>query len=155
MKRVIGFVGIFVCLVAVHDSRTQGFARNSLALNNSALFRSYFASPLWNNSSLDNPFTLAWTVPGELPSASDLSPTKNFAAPASPGRTLSERIGKAVPKFDYATAEIGFLYGRSIGKYDGDFKQAYLIGETGNDKTHIFVGASYEDSSLRLRRSGR
>jgi hypothetical protein len=151
MKRVTGAVCLF--LIAAGYCRAQDFARDNLALNNSALFRAYSASPLWNIAVTGNPLSFAWTMPGEVPSSADLPATKNFAAPASSGKNLSDRIGDAVPKFTYATGEIGFVYGRSTGKYGGDAKQAYIIGEAGNDKTQIFVGASYEDSSFRFPRS--
>jgi hypothetical protein len=141
-------------LIVSHAGQAQDFARDNLVLNNSALFRPYSMSPLWN-AALDNSISLAWMMPGEIPSSSDLPATKNFAAPASSGKNLSDRMGNALPKFNYATGEIGFLYGKSTGKYGGEAKQAYIIGEAGNDKTQIFVGASYEDSSFRLPRSGR
>jgi hypothetical protein len=48
--------------------------------------------------------------------------------------------------------EVGFLYGRSSGKFGGDVKQTYMIGEVGDDKVHITVGASYEESSGRSPR---
>jgi hypothetical protein len=153
VKRVIG--GVCLALVAASYCHAQDFARDNLALNNSALFRAYSASPLWNIAFLNNPLSFAWTMPGELPSSADLPATKNFSAPASSGKNLSDRIGYAVPKFTYATGEIGFMYGKSSGRFGGEAKQAYIIGETGNDKTQIFVGASYEDSSIRFPRSGR
>ncbi len=57
--------------------------------------------------------------------------------------------------FDYAGGEVGFLYGRSTGKFGGDYKQAYIIGEVGDDKFHISAGASFEESSWRVPRFGR
>jgi hypothetical protein len=51
----------------------------------------------------------------------------------------------------YVTGEVGFLYGRSTGKFGGDYKEGYIIGEVGNDKLHITVGASYEDSNWNGR----
>ena len=57
--------------------------------------------------------------------------------------------------FDYVGGEVGFLYGRSTGKFGGDYKQAYIIGEVGDDKFHISAGASYEESSWRVPRFGR
>lgn len=52
---------------------------------------------------------------------------------------------------DYVTGEVGFLYGRSTGKYGGEYKRGYIIGETGDDKFRISVGASYEDSTSRFQ----
>jgi hypothetical protein len=156
MKRVIGLGGICLSLIVASDCRAQDFARDNLALNNSALFRAYSASPLWNLALLDSPLSFAWTMPGEVPSSADVPPTtKNFSSPASSGKSLTDRIGDTLPKFEYAHGEIGFMYGRFSGKYGGDSKQAYIIGEAGNDKTQIFVGASYEDTNFHLPRSGR
>jgi hypothetical protein len=47
----------------------------------------------------------------------------------------------------YVTGEVGFTYGRYTGKFGGDYKQAYILGQVGNDKLQITVGASYEDSN--------
>ena len=57
--------------------------------------------------------------------------------------------------FDYAGGEVGFLYGHSSGKYSRDVESAYIIGEAGNDKINITVGASYENVSGQVPRWGR
>jgi hypothetical protein len=57
--------------------------------------------------------------------------------------------------FDYATGEMGFLYGRSSGKYGVSTEQGYIMGEVGNDKFHISAGASYENLSGHFQRLGR
>ena len=54
--------------------------------------------------------------------------------------------------FDYATGEVGFLYGKSFGKYGVESEQGYIIGEVGNEHLHISAGASYENVSGRLPR---
>ena len=43
-------------------------------------------------------------------------------------------------------------YGHASGKFGGDDFSTYIVGEAGNDKFHITVGASYEESSGRLPR---
>jgi hypothetical protein len=50
----------------------------------------------------------------------------------------------------YASGEVGVLYGRWSGKFSGDLWQSYMLGEVGNDKIHITVGAAYEESSGRF-----
>jgi hypothetical protein len=152
MKSVIWFGAVCVALIIVTNSQAQGFVRENFALNNSALFPAS-TSPLWNLAVVNNPLSFAWTMPGEIPSSPDLPATKNFSAPTSSGKSISDRIGNTLPKFDYATGEIGFMYGKFSGKSSGESKQAYIIGEAGNDKTQIFVGASYEDTSVRLPHS--
>src|SRR5713101_2487984 len=55
----------------------------------------------------------------------------------------------------YYGGEVGFLYGRSTGRFGGDLFQTYILGEVGNEKVHITVGAAYEESSGRLPRPAR
>jgi hypothetical protein len=55
----------------------------------------------------------------------------------------------------YYGGEIGFLYGHSTGKYGGDVKQSYFIGEVGDDNVQITVGGSYEDSNFNFPRRRR
>jgi hypothetical protein len=52
----------------------------------------------------------------------------------------------------YVSGEMGVLYGSSSGKFGGDILQTYIVGEVGNEKFHITVGASHEESSGRLLR---
>jgi hypothetical protein len=50
----------------------------------------------------------------------------------------------------YYGGEVGVLYGRWNGKYGGDIIQTYILGEVGNEKFHITVGAAYEESNASL-----
>jgi hypothetical protein len=52
---------------------------------------------------------------------------------------------------DYVHGEVGFLYGRSTGKFDREVEQGWVIGTTGNDKFSITAGASFENWSGRER----
>jgi hypothetical protein len=52
----------------------------------------------------------------------------------------------------YYGGEVGFLYGHSTGKFDGDVMQTYMVGEVGNDKFHIIVGTEYDESSGHVPR---
>ena len=72
----------------------------------------------------------------------------------SPGRRVPATSSKDTDSSDYpldlrpgyyVTGEVGFVYGRSTGKFGGDYKEGYIMGEVGNDKLQITVGASYED----------
>ena len=96
------------------------------------------------------PSAFAWmeTPPDFLPTFTAEEPRRVI-----PRATLRrDSDGKAVellPRVDYATGEVGFLYGKSTGKFGGDVKAGYILGEVGNDKTHITVGAAYEQSSGR------
>ena len=80
--------------------------------------------------------------------------TGNAASAGMPVRDSSkEGVELRRPSFfDHASGEVGFLYGRSSGKYGVTTEQGYIIGEVGDDKFHITVGASHEESSGRLPR---
>lgn len=56
----------------------------------------------------------------------------------------------------YTGGEVGVFYGRSTGKYGREDYSAYVVGGIGTDKFNITVGASYQESTIRLprRRSG-
>ena len=98
-----------------------------------------------------------------------MDPTPDFlpalSAPEQSGRaTTSKTSSKDSSKevvdvrpnlFDYASGEVGFLYGRSTGKYGRDYMQGYIFGEVGDDKFRISVGASYEESNGRIPRLRR
>ena len=57
---------------------------------------------------------------------------------------------------DTVHGEVGFFYGRSSGgRFSGDTEGGYVIGEVGDDKLHISVGASYENSNFNFSRRGR
>ena len=152
--------GVFaVCfsLFVPHTCRAQG--SDNFTLNNSALFPAA-APTLLGTTALFNPLafpvSFAWMTPeNALPSSSNLTTSKTFRAPVSSDKHLIDRLADTLPKFDYASGEIGFMYGRSTGKYGGTFKQGYITGEAGNDKTQVFFGASYEDGSFRVPRFGR
>lgn len=55
----------------------------------------------------------------------------------------------------YVGGQIGFLYGRSSGKYGYEYEQGYVIGELGTDKFHLTVGTVYERTNWRTPRWGR
>jgi hypothetical protein len=56
---------------------------------------------------------------------------------------------------EFVSGEVGFLYGRSSGKFGGDMMGTYIEATTGNDKFQISVGASYEEFNGRIPRWAR
>jgi hypothetical protein len=69
----------------------------------------------------------------------------------TPAKTLAPYPGgeavDLVHEFDYVGGEVGVFYGRSIGKFNRQVEQGFILGEVGNGDTHIAVGMSYEHSS--------
>ena len=94
-----------------------------------------------------------------------IEPTPNFLpalpAAAQPGATNrsvdASKDGKDSSRdnvdlarkdwIDYVHGEVGFLYGKSTGKFGGDLEEGYVIGTVGNDHFSITAGASFENWS--------
>ncbi len=152
MAARLGVMG--VCLAGFARCWAQDVWHDGFSLADPALVRASSAAGLLSSGIVASPMSFAWMVPMDtlLPAPSATAEQKETRRSTSLTDRVADRGVDWTPKFDYATAEIGFLYGRSTGKYGGAFKQAYITGETGNDKTQIFVGASYEDSSFQLPR---
>ena len=158
-KRVsLGVIGFFSLCLSLSAQQIDG----------PDIFRSLNSSPprfpsltLSNNSFFSFSTALNWmepVPPDFLPGLPVASPQRPLATSvAARARDSSKEVidVQRTGLFDYAGGEVGFLYGRSTGKFGGDFKQAYIIGEVGDDKFHISAGAVYEESSWRVPRFGR
>ena len=93
--------------------------------------------------------SLSWQTPVDfLPSFT----------PKEQRSVASSRISDSKDSFDnvvelrardriYVGGEVGFVYGRSTGKYGGEFESGYVIGEIGNEHFTLRVGTSYGRSS--------
>ena len=103
--------------------------------------------------SLSNGYNWIEAPPDFLPALSAEEPSKVNRA-ATYRRDSGDKVVEVKPKFfDYVGGEVGVLYGHSAGgKFSRDVEQGYILGEMGNDKTHIIVGASYERSSGNISR---
>ena len=105
--------------------------------------------------SLATTFNLAGTPTSFLPTTMAMqSPSRSVPATSSKDKDSSDYPLDLRPGY-YVTGEVGFVYGRATGKFGGDYKEGYIIGEVGNDKIHITAGASYEDWNGRTLRLGR
>jgi hypothetical protein len=174
MKRVVlGLVGFLTVCLSVDAEQPARAARfntlslaqlSSLAPHNSrplffqpALF-SRLGDPLLTSGalgpatfssgetfSLATTFNLAGTPTSFLPTTMAME-SPSHSAPATSSKDSPDYPLDLRPGY-YVTGEVGFVYGRSTGKFGGDYKEGYIIGEVGNDKIHISVGASYEDSN--------
>ena len=91
-----------------------------------------------------------------LPTFNPVQP-QSAASPNVPRHrdSLDDVVELRSPDRVYYGGEIGFLYGRSSGKYGVEYERGYIIGEVGNDKFHLTVGTSYERLSGRVPRWGR
>jgi hypothetical protein len=172
---VAAFLSLCLSLGAEQPARGLSLAQlSSLAPQNSrplffqpAVF-SRLGNPLLNDGSAgpaafsgsQETFSLATTF-NLVGTPTSFLPTT--MAMQSPSRSVAPGYSKDAKDYPldlssgyYVTGEVGFLYGRSTGKFGGDYKQGYIIGTVGNDKLQITAGASYEEwnnnHSFRLGR---
>ena len=182
-KRVVLGVAAFLSLClslgaeqparAAHPYALSLAQLNSLAPQNSrpllfqpTLLDSRLANPLLTDGAL-GPATFSSRETFSLATTFNLIGTPTSFLPTtmameSPGRSLPATSSKDSSDYPldlrpgyYVTGEVGFVYGRSTGKFGGDYKEGYIIGQVGNDKVQITVGAAYEDSNSRTFRLGR
>ena len=177
-KRVVlgvaAFLSLCFSLGAEQPARALSLAQlNSLASQNSrpfffqpALF-SRPGNPLLTDGalgpttfsnretfSLATTFNLMGTPSSFLPATMAMQSPSRSVPTSSKDKDSSDYPLDLRPGY-YVTGEVGFVYGRATGKFGGDYKEGYIIGEVGNDKIHITAGASYEDWNGRTPRLGR
>lgn len=75
----------------------------------------------------------------------------------SKSRRHSSAIATALtpPGTMQVSGEAGVFYGRSSGKCGREISHEFIVGELGNDRFSITVGASHEEISGRTSRFGR
>jgi hypothetical protein len=141
--------------------RSMAAANNGSVLLQPNLFNSLdnpvFGLPFSNREvfSLATTFNLVGTTPRSFLPFSAAMESPRASLPETAAKDSSDRLFNLRPTFDYVTGEVGFLYGRSTGKFGGDYMQGYIFGEVGNDRIHISAGASYEEWNGRVPRWGR
>ena len=162
---VVGFLGCCVSLSAQETQRPVVFklsqpgqsvmdARAPFSTLNSA----YYAFPslaLLDGRlfSLSNGYNWIEAEPPDFLPVLSADEPSNVKRVGTSKRDSGDKVMDAKPKFfDYVGGEAGFLYGRSTGKFGREIEQGYILGEMGNDKTQITVGASYERESGRVPR---
>ena len=153
---VVGLLSLCLPLFAQQTQRPEQFQSDGSTLNRSSLHLPSLTLADRQLFSFSSAFGWMDTTTADfLPAFSPLEPQR-VAFPTVPGsRNLSNRVVDMRPDSSYAGGEMGFLYGKSTGKYGGDYSRGYVIGEVGNDKIHITVGASYEESNGRVPRWSR
>jgi hypothetical protein len=85
----------------------------------------------------------------EFPSAAEVEQAN--AAPID-GKDLPAEMVSSPLSPIYYSGEVGVFYGSSSGKFGREIMQTYFLGEIGNDKFHITVGAAHEESNGRVPR---
>jgi hypothetical protein len=173
---VVVFLSLGFCLAAQQASgsppghggtftlaqlRNMAAASHDSVLLQPSLFNSLdnpvFGLPFSNRDvfSLSTTFNLMGTVPRSFLPLSTAMESPRASLPPTSTKESSDRLFDLRPNFDYVTGEVGFMYGRSSGKFGGEYMEGYIFGEVGNDRIHISAGASYEEWNGRVPRWGR
>jgi hypothetical protein len=123
--------------------------------NSSPLNRSFAGLPAITLADQDRVSflgALSWQMPTEyLPAFNRVEPRSASSAVKSIPRNTSVETAEFKPASPiYVGGEIGFLYGRTTGKYGYEYEQGYIIGEIGTDNVHLTVGMSHERINWRL-----
>lgn len=86
--------------------------------------------------------------------AFDPSDSLSMGYVPSPSRrnSLDNAVDWRAPSKIQFGGEIGFLYGKSTGKYGREDFSSYIIGTLGNDKFSITAGFLHQESSGRYPR---
>lgn len=154
---VAGFLGLCLSLSAEQIQGTE-----QLQLGGSPLDRSSSLPPpslsLEDSQRFFFSTSFGWMQPTTdfLPTFNPVQP-RTVAPPSTHSRpdSIDDVVDLRSADRIHVGGEIGFLYGRSSGKYAVEYEQGYVIGELGNDKFHLTVGTSYEHASGRVPRWGR
>lgn len=91
-----------------------------------------------------------------LPSFDPSEPLNMAYLPSSDSKDSLDRIIalEAQSKIRFG-GEIGFLYGKSTGKYGREDFAGYIMGSVGNDKFSINVGYLHQESTFNVPRRRR
>jgi hypothetical protein len=150
-KRALSAVALFV-LFCLPSFGQQKHPPTTFATLNNSLPR--FPSLNISDAHSFSYGAFSWTEPAPdfLPVLPVPVPPRTVASAEPPADSSKEVVDVSRPLFDYAHGEIGFLYGRSTGKFARELEQGYIMGEVGNDKFQITAGAAYEKSTGRVPR---
>jgi hypothetical protein len=91
-----------------------------------------------------------------LPSFDPTEPLNMAYLPSSESKDSLDRIIEleAASKIRFG-GEVGFLYGKSTGKYGREDFAGYILGTVGNDKFSINVGYMRQESTFNVPRRRR
>lgn len=152
---VAGFLSLCLSLSAQQINRADLWS----ALSNSSLRFPSLALPDAQLFSFSTAFNRMETSTPDFLPASALPTTGPqraiaYVTPVTDPKDSSKEVSDVSRRnlLDYVHGEVGFLYGRSTGKFGGSVEQGYVIGDVGDEKFHITAGAAYENSSIRWPR---
>jgi hypothetical protein len=145
---VAGFLGVCVSVSAQQTQRPEPLQLDS------ALDRPYLGLPPISLEGQDR-FFFSTAFGSMRPEVSFLPPfspweSQSYALPNGPSRTNSrdDVVYLRNPDRIQYGGEIGFLYGKSSGKYGREDFESYIIGTIGNDKFSITAGFLHQETTF-------
>jgi len=155
LSAVAGFLSLCLSLTAQQMDRADLWS----AVNNSSLRFPSLALSDAQFFSFSTAFNRMETSTPDFLPASALPTTGPrraiaYVTPVTDPKDSSKEVSDVSRRnvLDYVHGEVGFLYGRSTGKFGGSVEQGYVIGDVGDEKFHITAGAAFENSSIRWPR---
>ena len=89
------------------------------------------------------------TTPDYLPAFNPVEPlTNSYTAPASRRDSLDRIVDLRAPNRIQFGGELGFLYGKSTGRYGREDFAGYIIGTVGNDQFSITAGYYRQETTF-------
>jgi hypothetical protein len=89
------------------------------------------------------------TTPEYLPAFDPVEPlTNGYVSPTSRRDSLDRIVDLRAPSRIHWGGEVGFLYGKSTGKYGREDFAGYIIGTVGNDKFSITAGYLHQETTF-------
>jgi len=148
---VAGFLGFCLFVSAQETQRVE-----KLAFDGSALDSRLVRAP--SITLEDRSRFFFSTAFGSMNPTADLLPAfypwepQSLAYMPSTGRrnSLDNVVELRTPDRLQYGGEVGFLYGKSSGKYGREDFQSYIIGTVGNDKFSITAGYLHQETSGRV-----
>jgi len=171
---LLALLGVFSVCFPVGAQQTSPWQRNQrITLEQLSLYRPEILTPVDSSTLIDKLPMLDLLDGGRLPISTPLGRMGmawvDLSSVVLPAKVDNHKA-QALPEYkavaprevtplrfapEYISGEVGFLYGRSTGKFGGDTMETYILGTTGTDKFQISVGAAYEESSVRVPRWAR
>jgi len=161
-RALVVVLGLFSFCAPLGAQQTSRLARSENALEQLSFYRPEILRAVDGSSLLQN-LPIAALMDGQyLPGSSEWgriggAPATNYStafvtvapSPKAKGsqvdpKDFSDEIAVQPNRYYYG-GEVGFMYGHASGKFGGDEFSTYILGDVGNDKFQINVGASYDE----------
>jgi hypothetical protein len=150
---VAGFFGLCLSLSAQQTQRPE-----QLPFDGATLDRPWVRTPSLTLEDRESFFFS--TAFGSMRTTEDFLPAygpwepQSVALPSASNRRnpVDNVVDLRAPDRLQFGGEIGFVYGKSSGKYGREDFQSYIIGTVGNEKFSITAGYLYQESSGRVPR---